>query len=443
VGNNEFIDKTLKSNEQNSKEKYFDILILSVPILMGMFLFFNPFSHTTAIKEFCFYLSVFIVIILVCFKKINFSFKSPLTLPFALFTVWAFFGLFFAIYKENSIHDFYAHLLKYLAIYYILINFFNSDKRLIILSWIIIVSATIFSIGGMGYFYLVFGNNILTKRMTFQETPIGIIGFVSIFALLLSVHLLPRTDTLYKKILLLISLIVTSTVTVMTVGFGTYIAMIGSILVLFPKNKKIVVLVFLILATIMVITTLRFTPAKSRLSANFILNKLQDEQRIKIWHTYFEIIKDYPISGIGFDMDDMWHDQKLWDKYSDRIPSKYRLSIAEHGFNTPHSIFISTTVRLGLVGLGLFFYILFIFARMSWIVVKNGKDDFIKSWGLCITAAFVAWFIKGMFEPALSHVPAIINYTILAMMTILWKLNTESDYQILQSQFRKVEVINE
>jgi hypothetical protein len=92
-------------------------------------------------------------------------------------------------------------------------------------------------------------------------------------------------------------------------------------------------------------------------------------------------------------------------------------------------------VRLGLVGLGLYFYIVFGFVRMSWIVVKHGKNDFIKSWGLCILAAFVAWLIKGMLEPALSHVPAIINYTIFAMMTILWRLNLETDYPpILQDQ---------
>jgi O-antigen ligase len=439
MGNNVLTDLTIRSKEQNSKERFFNILILSVPILMGTFLFFNPFSHTTAIKEICFYLSVFIVIILICLRKIDFSFKSPLTLPFALFTAWAFIGLFFAIYKENSFHDFYAHLLKYLAIYYILINFFNSDKRLIILSWIIIVSATIFSIGGWGYFYLVSGNNIVATRMTFQETPIGVIGFVSIFALLLSVHLLPRTTLTYKKILLLISLIVTSTVTVLTVGFGTLIAMILSVLILFPKNKKIVVLVILILAATMVIATLGFTPAKSRLSENFILNKLQNEERIKIWYTYFETIKDYPISGIGFDMDDMWHDQNFWDKYSARIPTKYRTDIKW----VPHNIFISITVRLGVVGLVLFVFIIFMFVRMSWIVILYGKDDFIKSWGLCITAAFVAWFIKGMFEPALSHVPAIINYIIFAMMTILWKLNPESDCQMLRSQNRKAKVINE
>ena len=160
---------------------------------MGIFLFFAPFLHTTAIKEISFYLSVFIVFILIYSKQIDFSLKSPLSLPFALFTVWAFIGLFSALYKENSIHDFYSHLLKYIAIYYIIINFFNSGKRLILLSWIMIVSATIFSIGGLGCFYLVLGNNILTTRMTFQETSINIIGFVSIFALLLSAHQLHRT----------------------------------------------------------------------------------------------------------------------------------------------------------------------------------------------------------------------------------------------------------
>jgi len=416
--------------EQNTIENIFAALKMSVPILMGIFLFFTPFSHTTAIKEICFYLSVFIILILITVKKINFSFKSPLSLPFALFTVWAFIGLFFALYKKNSVHDFYAHLLKYLAIYYIVINFFNSGKRLLILSWIIIVSATIFSIGGLGYFYLVLGNNILTERMTFQETSINIIGFVSIVAFLLSVHLFPRSDILYKKILLLISLTVTSVVTVRTLSLGTLLGMILSLLALFPKNKKTVFLTSLLLVVVLAITTLTFSPAKSLLSANFLQNKLKNSHRIQIWHTYLEIIKDYPVSGIGFDMDDMWHDQNLWDKYSARIPYKLRSPTKE----VPHNILISMTGRLGLVGLGLYFYIIFVFVRMSWMVIKHGKDDVIKSWGLCIIATFVAWFIKGMFEPALSHVPAVINYTIFALMTILWKLNSETDYQTLKYQ---------
>ena len=425
---NRTTDTALQLNGHNTRKKIFKILNLSVPILMGIFIFFSPFSHTTSIKETCFYGSVIIVLILIYFKKIDFSFESLFSLPFALFTAWTFIGLFFALYKENSIHDFYAHLLKYIAIYYILVNFFNSRKRLVILSWIIIISATIFSIGGPVYFYLISGNDISTTRMTFQETSINIIGFVSIFALLLSVHLLSRTGILYKKILLLISLIVTSIVTILTLSIGTLLGMILSLFVLFAKNKKGVLGVFLLFVTILVIT-LNFTTAKTRVSTNFIQNKVQNNERIRIWRTYFEVIKDYPISGIGFDMGDMWHDQNFWDKYSARVPSKLRTSIT-----VPHNIFISTAVRLGFVGLALFFYIIFAFVRMSWITIKHGKDDFIRSWGLCITAAFVAWFIKGMFEPALSHVPAIILYTIFAMMTILWKLDSESNPSTLQNQ---------
>ena len=273
-----FINTTIKSNGQNSKEKFLNILNQSVPILMGTFLFFNPFSHTTAVKEICFYLSVFIVLILIWFKKVDFSFKSPLTLPFVLFTIWAFIGLFSALYKLNSIHDFYAHLLKYLAVYYILINFFNSNRRLIFLAWIIIVSATIFIIGGMGYFYLVLGNNISTTRMTFQETSINIIGYVSIFALLLSIHLFPRTDVPYKKMLLLLSLTVTSVVTIMTVSLGTLLAMGMSLFVLFSKNKKIVVWVSLFLTTVLIITTRFYRPANICISERYILSKLQHKK---------------------------------------------------------------------------------------------------------------------------------------------------------------------
>ena len=99
----------------------------------------------------------------------------------------------------------------------------------------------------------------------------------------------------------------------------------------------------------------------------------------------------------------------------------------------PHNMLVSTTARLGLVGLALFLYITFTFVRMSWVTIKHGKDDFIKSWGLCITATFIAFFIQGMFEEATSHVPAIVLYSIFAMMTILWKIDSETSSRTSQN----------
>ena len=422
-------DTTPHLSEQNTREKIFKILTLSVPVLMGIFIFFNPFSHTTAIKEICLYLSIFIVLILIYFKQIDFSFKSPLTLPFALFTIWVFIGLFSALYKENSIHDFYAHLLKYLAIYYILVNFFNSRKRLVILSWIIIISATIFSIGGMIYFYATLGNSMQSTRITFQETSINIIGFITVFAIALALNNLQSENKLHRKLILIISLVGTTIVTLLTQSWGTFLGLISLLIILFPKNKKSVILISLLVITLLMAMHFKVIPSVNRLNYIVLQSKLQNEARVSIWYTYFEMIKEHPIIGIGFGME-MWHDMDLWNKYSAKVPPRWRTASAHVACN----ILVSIATRTGLIGLMLFSYILLVFTKICWGVIKYGKKDFIKSWGLYIFAAFIAYFVKGMFSPAVSHAPAIIYYTILAMITILWRINSEPDSQKLQSQ---------
>lgn len=419
--------RTPRLDKQSTEEKIVTILTLSVSILMGIFIFFNPFSHTTAIKEICFYGSVIIVLFLICFKKIDFSFKSPLTLPFVLFVIWVFIGLFFALYKENSIHDFYAHLLKYLAIYYILINFFNSRRRLIILSWVVITSAIIFSIGGMIYFYVILGNTMQSTRITFQETSINIIGFITIFAIILALHNLKRENMLYRKLVLLISLFGTITVSILTQSWGTYIGLISGLGALFPKNKKSVMVAFLLVITLVMGINFKIIPAVDRLNIKVLQNKFQNEPRIPIWCTYFEMIKEHPVSGIGFGME-MWHDMNLWHKHTAKVPPKWRAKRAHVACN----ILVSIATRTGFVGVILFSYIIFAFCKTCWGVIKHGKDDFVKSWGICIFASSIAYFVKGMFSPALSHAPAIIGFTIFAMMTILWRINSEPEPPKLQ-----------
>ena len=124
----------------------FQWLNKSIPVLIGIFIFFNPFPHTTAVKEICFYLSVLIVLILYLFKKKDFDFKTPFMLSFALFVSWSFLGLFFALDKNNSIHDFYSHLMRYIILYFILINLFRSKKT------------SCWSFMDYNYFYLHFFN---------------------------------------------------------------------------------------------------------------------------------------------------------------------------------------------------------------------------------------------------------------------------------------------
>ncbi|MCK4241838.1 MAG: O-antigen ligase family protein [Candidatus Atribacteria bacterium] len=411
-------DTTLQFGEQNTKEKIFNVLNLSIPVLMGIFIFFVPFPHTTAIKETCFYGSIIIVLILTCFKKTDFSFKSPLTLPFALFTAWAFIGLFFALDKGNSIHDFRAHLLKYLAIYYILINFFNSRKRLIILSWIIIISAAIFSIGGLTYFYVILKNPISTRFGFSRMMAIDLIGFVTIFAMLLSMRQLRLETNWYLKAILVVCLLGTFAATYLTMSRGSLGAVFIALIVFFVKKNKLLV-VFLIIFSLIAVKTV---PA---LKARFSLHYNLKDIRIGINLTTLEIIKDYPITGIGFGMETYGY-SNFFDlaKYNAKIPPQYQQKTL---IRSPHNSLAGVAVRTGIVGLALFLFIYFIFVRLGWKIIRYGKDDFIKDWGICIMAAFIGVFIQGLFADGMFGPQVIVLYTIFAIMTILWKLNTETD----------------
>ena len=380
---------------------------------MGVFIFCNPFPHTTAIKEISLYLSVFIVLILIVFKKIDFSFKSPLTLPFALFTGWVFIGLFFALDKENSLHDFRAHLLKYLVFYYILIGFFNSRKRLVWLSWLIIISVAMLSVGEIYYFYFMLGNSFSAKLVTgLPEIPVNWIGYLTVPATVFSLHHIIKKNNPYIKALSLACLLPLCSLSFLTQARSTMLALCLAVFISGLKNKKVLgVCVAIILIGIAV------SPIKNR----FISFNPISDLRLDIHYTTFEIIKDYPILGIGFGMETFRNEKAVrLDQYNERVPQKYRQA---HIHNDPHSSLFSIAVRTGLVGFGLFLYILFTSLRMILDCIMRSENDFISRWGRTVASAFIAIFFIGIFEPFFSHVPEVVFYTILAMATIIWNIH--------------------
>ena len=408
------MDKTINSRlklQLSNSQKVFEVLNQSVPVLIGIFIFFNPFPHTTAIKEICFYLAVLIMLILIVSKRSTFIFKTPLMLPFGLFVLWVFIGLFFALNKENSIHDFYSHLLRYIVLYYILINFFNSKKRLIYLSWIIISSATIFSFGGLFYFYFILGRR-LTERfaISFSQIPTNFVSFITLFAIILSLRNILSEKHLNRKLIFVGCFNIILFATVMTKTRSAFIAAVFAFIVLLINKKRLAI--FLVSVLLVIVAT---TSLKDRFLHNNIIYSL----RLDVNYITYEIIKDYPIIGIGFGGQTYGQDIDL-KAYQKRVPNKFK---ATRILNDPHNMLFSVAVRTGIVGLALFLYIIYIFLKICWKTIRYGKDDIIKNWGLSITSAFVAYFIIGLFEPTFSHMQQVVLYTIFSMITILWRLN--------------------
>lgn len=397
--------------------KISELLNQSVPVLMGMFVFFNPFPHTTAIKEISFYLSVLIIFVLIGFKKIKLSFKSPFAVPGGLFVIWAFLSIFFAIDKENSLHDFYSHLLRYIIIYFILINFFSSKRLLVRLSWIIIVSAALFCLGSIYFEYFIIGNSLSTRLgLSFTEIPTNRIGIITTFSAILCMHNLLAEKQLYRKILLISFLLPIFTASILTQSRLTVIAIFLACILLFLNNKKALITV---VGGVLLITIC--TPVGSRFNsdgAGSILNN----SRIDIAIVTLEIIKDNPIIGIGFGMQSF---EKIdSDYYYKKIADKYKpLSLKKPIVRDPHGIFLDIAMRIGLIGLLLFLHTIYLFLKICRDYIKHGNDDFIKNWGRCIASCFVAFLVIGIGEPILNHIPEVVLCTLFSMVTILWRLN--------------------
>ena len=395
-------------------------LKLSIPVLIGTLLFFNPFPHTTSIKEICFYLSVSIVLVLVVFRKTPFSFETPLLLPFGLFVLWAFVGIFFSLDTRNSTHDFYSHLLRYMMLYFMMINFFESRKRLTRLSWVMVVSATILCMGAIGHFYFILGNSLSERLVNFDQIPSNRISMVAAIGIILALHLLFTKIHRLKKVALLSCLIPLFAAIIVTQTRSTMGAMFLAIIILFFRYKK-VMLALLVAMVIIVVAT----PVKDRL-----FDMSTNHPRMSTNYRSLEIIKDYPITGIGFGMQTYRTSHLISpETYMSRIPQEYWVY---EFFSFPHNMFFSIAVRTGLVGLGLFLCILSVFVYMCWKLSFNGKDGSIKGWGLCIASLLVLFLFVGLFEPVFNHLTETMLFTIFSIGTVLWRLNKEGGQEVAE-----------
>ena len=418
----EVIDTLSKGRFLISKEKINlrDFLNFSVLVLIGLYIFINPFPHLTAIKETSFYLSFLILLILLFRRKTDFSFTTPLTIPFILFIGWTFTGLFFALDKENSIHDFYSHLLRYIVLYFIIITVFNSRKRFTTLSRIIIASSTTYSIWGIIYFYLIMGYSWAT-RYSYGGAK-GFLGYevsgnslcvLVIFSILLSLNLFMNSSP-RGRIILFLCTIPQLTLIFLIQSKGGFIALFLSVMMILWKNRKLQ-----LAALILLVVITAMSPIKKRFSVDqFIKN-----YRIRMMFTTLEIVKDYPIIGIGFG--NLTYGEKIdLEMYNNRVPEKFRQK-SDLIIGSPHNMLLNILVRLGVVGLALFLFIIAIFVRMCWQCIRYGKDDVVKNWGLCMLSAFLAFFVIGMADQMFHHFTEVVLYTILSMGTIIWRINKE------------------
>lgn len=396
-----------------------DTGIRILPVLAGILAALIPFPRMTAVTEVCFYGSVALVLLSMRSRGSSFTLESPLTLPLAMFAAWSLFGVWFSLDPVNSLTDLYAHLIKYLGLYYLWINLFDSEKGLTALARILIMSSAVFSIAAIVSFYVLAGHPWQDRLG--EPAVLGItsdyIGFFTLSAILLSLKPDAAGQPVFFKIILAVCVLCIIAATMLTQSRATLMAALASMLVLLGTRKKALVLAYLALFALAVL----LTPLGDR----FSLEQFKRNERVGLYWTTLEVIKAYPWTGIGFGMQ-IYGNEKLLDlnRYNEQIPVQHR---QQTPIRSPHGTFLDVTVRTGWVGLVLFLSVLAAYIRMGWHVVRHGRDDSVRAWGLCLFAVFLSITVQGLFSDGTFGPQALSLYMNFAMMTILWRVHNRKD----------------
>lgn len=391
----------------------------AVVTLIAVFVFVIPFHFNTATQEISFYTALGLAVGLIAFRKKPFSPTSPLSLPFALLVAWAFIGLFFALNRSNSIHDFYGHLVKYILLFYLIITFFGTKERFLLLVRAFIISTALFAAGLMTYFYLILGNP-LSARLLDVKIPVNILSVVLVFPVILAANESFRTKRPGIQALLLLAVSVIAMAVFLTGSRYSVAVLLLSLIALVINHRKRAVFLILVIAA-----AIAFFPVKSRLLTGDFVGSVKKDPRIFLSNPFIEMIKDHPVTGIGFGMD-TYADRRLVKKYNAMLDQNSRLDERWlSSFYYPHSIYIDLAARLGIVGLLIFFYLVLSYFRAGWAIARSSHDEFLRRWSVSLMVAFFALLVIGVFESYLGFTISVVLYIQCAMMVVLWRLHRQ------------------
>ncbi|PKN83272.1 MAG: hypothetical protein CVU51_12780 [Deltaproteobacteria bacterium HGW-Deltaproteobacteria-1] len=369
---------------------------------MGIHILVNPLP-LDSVNEVCFYISCGALIALLLFRKTAFSLRSPLTIWFSLFFFWAVLGLCTTLDFSNTLHDLRRYLLEYLVIFYLLINFYNSRNRLEFLSDLIITSAMVFSIGGIIVFYFI----------EFQEMYTGFMCFTTILAGTLSLRGVYQPGSMLRQTVYFFCFLVLTMVTMLNKSRGATISLCIALLIMCLHRKKNIIL--MAVAGVMIAFTPGFTDRISTMG-------FTRDIRSKIFRLAGEVIKDYPVYGVGYG-GEIYRNSHLinLEKYNEQLPEEYQ---QKNGLvKSTHNMFLDVTIRTGIVGLGLFLLIFLTAVWMLWDIFRRRKEEFFRSWSICLFACLSSFIVLALFADALYGVQGTLLYVNLAMIGILWNLS--------------------
>jgi len=202
--------------------------------------------------------------------------------------------------------------------------------------------------------------------------------YIHVFGAITAISLFYSETAASRKLFYALCISINVLATFLSQTRSAIIALMAALYLLLIVKRKYKQLV---LITVVLLTAVYFSPVKAR-----FMDEREYTVRIANYYLYSAIIRDYPITGIGFGMQ-TYQDPKLnIDSYNDYVPEKIRVSPP---ILSPHNTFFDIAARLGLIGLGLYVFIIFASVKMLFVVIRNRANPFLREWGFA--SAPISW----------------------------------------------------
>ena len=314
----------------------------------------------------------------------------------------------FSVNHALSLRGFFGKELKFIAIYFMIVEVINNKGRLRNVLMAIMASAVLI-IADAGVQYMR-GVDFISKnpmwngvRLSASFTmPNGFAGWLIVIILLI-LGLLAADKPVAKKskALLLILALLLFVCLLLSYSRGAWLGLSIGIFLMAGyaiKNSALKIRLLWLLILVSLLSLLIFLPqpiknkieTKGRInySINRVVNDLRSmgnteevpgSVRINLWKESLMIIRDYPFIGCGL------------NTYA-RVAPNYK--IFQYGVSYPHNSFLQMAAETGIVGLSSFLWVLFVFFKMGVRYLNQRRDPLV----LGMIAGVLAFLAHSFFD---------------------------------------------
>lgn len=374
------------------------------------YIFLIPLPHVTALSEISFYLAVLCAALLFAGRVLTLRIRTPLIVPMLVFALWAILSSFWAADVGENLDSVYQHVIKMIVLYVLLVSVFNGPEDFRRILWVMVLSVAAFALYAIIQDYIILGHSPFTYRLhPDPQINTNRMGHFCVVAFFLGVSLLQEEKVPVNRTILFFALFTLLSGIILTHSRTAFIATIGGFIVLAWHHRRMALAGLAVLAVILIFL-FAFVPTIWLAKFNDLLKG--NDPRVPIYATYFNMAGERPLTGYGFEA----NLKKNWKRNNDKLPLSFRM---EKAAQRPHDFLLDLEVRLGIVGVLIYCWLLVEAGRIGFHLARRGKGEFRGRQGLGVLAAFIALYTAGLVGNIFHIKTEMIMFTLMALLTIL------------------------